>query len=80
MVDYHMHLGETVLYVGGAALQAAGFDGTRGARREAGQRRGLHAPQPRRAGTAADYADRYAQKNVAPSGACAGLFDPARRR
>ncbi|MBL8287638.1 MAG: S8 family serine peptidase [Rubrivivax sp.] len=76
VIDYSLHLGETVPYAGGAALQAAGFDGTgvRVAVLDSGvdyTHRNLGGP-----GTPADYAACFAQRTAAPSGACAALFGP----
>jgi subtilisin family serine protease len=77
VINYELHLAETVPYVGGAALQAAGFDGTgvRVAVLDSGAdftHRNLGGP-----GTVADFTTCYAQANVAPSGPCAALFGPA---
>lgn len=76
VVEYEMHLGETVAYVGGAAVQAQGADGTGVliAVLDSGidfTHRNFGGP-----GTAAFYTTCYAQRDVAPSGACADYFGP----
>jgi subtilisin family serine protease len=76
VLHYQMMLGETVPYVGAAALQATGYDGagTRIAVLDSGvdyTHRNLGGP-----GTVAAYNDCYAQRDVAVSGACASLFGP----
>ncbi len=73
---YTLDLAETVPYIGAAAAQAAGADGSgvRVAVLDSGvdyTHRNLSGP-----GTVADYNACYAQKDVAPSGACADLFGP----
>ena len=74
---YQLDLSETVPYIGAAAAQAAGRDGTgvRVAVLDSGidyTHRNLGGP-----GTPADFATCYAQRDAAPSGACASLFGPA---
>lgn len=76
VLHYRMMLGETVPYVGAAALQALGFDGagTRIAVLDSGvdyTHRNLGGP-----GTPAAYDDCYAQRDTAVGGACAALFGP----
>ena len=77
VINYELHLGETVPYVGGATVQGMGYDGTgvTVAVLDSGvdyTHKNLGGP-----GTVAAYNDCYAQSNVAPSGACAALFGPA---
>ncbi|HEY0856792.1 MAG TPA: S8 family serine peptidase [Albitalea sp.] len=74
---YELDLTQTVPYIGAAAAQAAGKDGAgvRVAVLDSGidyTHWNLGGP-----GTVADYAACYAQKDVAPSGACAAWFGPA---
>lgn len=76
VVNYELHLGETVPYVGGTAVQAAGYDGTGivVAVLDSGidyTHRNLGGP-----GTVADYEACHAQAATAPTGACADLFGP----
>lgn len=73
---YTRDLADTVPYIGAAAAQAAGKDGTgvRVAVLDSGvdyTHRNLGGP-----GTVAAYSGCYAQKDVAPSGSCASLFGP----
>jgi minor extracellular serine protease Vpr len=87
VVDYEMHLGETVPYVGAAAVQNAGKDGTgiRIAVLDSGidyMHRNLGGP-----GTVADYVACYGTppggseagqpRNAAPVGNCANFFGPS---
>lgn len=77
VLHYQMMLAETVPYVGAASVQSLGFDGSgvRIAVLDSGvdyTHRNLGGP-----GTAAAYAECYAQRDVAVSGACAALFGPA---
>ena len=74
---YTRDLAETVPYIGAAAAQTAGKDGAgvRVAVLDSGvdfTHRNLGGP-----GTVADYNTCYAQRDVAPSGACANLFGPS---
>ena len=73
---YTLDLTETVPYIGAAAAQAAGKDGTgvRVAVLDSGvdyMHKNLGGP-----GTVAAFANCYAQKDVAPSGDCASFFGP----
>ena len=77
VINYELHLGETVPYVGGTTVQGMGYDGTgvTVAVLDSGvdyTHKNLGGP-----GTEAAFNDCYAQRNVAPSGACAALFGPA---
>ncbi len=77
VINYELHLGETVPYVGGTTVQGMGFDGTgvTVAVLDSGvdyTHKNLGGP-----GTEAAFNDCYAQRNVAPSGACAALFGAA---
>ena len=74
--NYQLHLSDTVPYIGAAAAQTAGKDGSgvRVAVLDSGvdyTHRNLGGP-----GTLDVYNTCYAQKDVAPFGACANLFGP----
>jgi subtilisin family serine protease len=76
VVTYDLDLSTTVPYIGAAAAQAAGTDGTgiRVAVLDSGidfMHKNLGGP-----GTVADYGTCYAQRTVAPSGICASYFGP----
>lgn len=76
VVDYKLFLSETVPYVGGTAVQNAGFDGSGVV--VAVLDSGIDFTHKNLGGTGvvADYNTCYAQNAVAPSGACASYFGP----
>ncbi len=74
--SYRLDLADTVPYIGAAAAQIAGRDGSgvRVAVLDSGvdyTHKNLGGP-----GTVADYSACYAQRDMAPSGACASYFGP----
>ncbi len=80
VIDYALDLSETVPYVGGTAVQAGGTTGAgvKVAVIDSGidyTHKNLGGP-----GTTAAYDECYAQKNVAPTGACAALFGPGAQK
>lgn len=74
--EYQLHLGSTVPYVGAAAVQSLGIDGT--GVRVAVLDSGIDFTHYNLGGTGvpADFTTCYAQNAVAPSGACATYFGP----
>ena len=76
VIDHVLDLSETVPYVGGTAVQASGRTGA--GVKVAVLDSGIDYTHKNLGGTGtpAAYAECYAQKNVAPTGACAALFGP----
>jgi minor extracellular serine protease Vpr len=77
VVNYELHLGETVPYVGGTTVQGMGYDGTGVTVAVLDSGVDYTHKNLGGTGTLADYNTCYAQRNIAPTGACAALFGPA---
>ena len=75
--EFEVHLPDTVPYIGAAALQNAGVDGT--GVRVAALDSGVDFMHYNLGGTGlvADYNTCYTQRDVAPSGLCASYFGPS---